>query len=337
MTQSELDKAIGPEMRGAYLFYGEEEYLKCRYREKIRKALLPDESLAPFNHVILSDPAAIASEIRTLPVLADRRLVEVTDLDFSSLGKEALEELVSLLADPGDSILLFYTRGEEFAAGTAKKPSELAKKLAETVRLVEFPRQTPSRLAAWAARHFAAGGTFAPPEICHELIERCGTDMNVLAQEIGKLSAFALSHGEKTIRREMLEKVVTAYREAGVFDFVNAVMERDTGRAFALLADKKSRREKPVEIASAVSRVISELLLVKTLTEAGMSTAAIAAKTKMHEYAVRLRQNSVRKCSLAELERAVRLCYETDIRLKSRSVDKYLLLENLILSLGAAG
>ena len=211
------------------------------------------------------------------------------------------------------------------------------KKLAETVRLVEFPRQTPSRLAAWAARHFAAGGTFAPPEICHELIERCGTDMNVLAQEIGKLSAFALSHGEKTIRREMLEKVVTAYREAGVFDFVNAVMERDTGRAFALLADKKSRREKPVEIASAVSRVISELLLVKTLTEAGMSTAAIAAKTKMHEYAVRLRQNSVRKCSLAELERAVRLCYETDIRLKSRSVDKYLLLENLILSLGAAG
>ena len=36
MTVSELDKKIKSNMRGAYLFYGEEDYLKFRYREKMR-------------------------------------------------------------------------------------------------------------------------------------------------------------------------------------------------------------------------------------------------------------------------------------------------------------
>lgn len=337
MTISELDKAIRPSMRGVFLFYGEEEYLKARYREKLRQTLLPEEGLAPFNHALLTDPAALASEIRTLPMLADRRLVEVSDLSFSSLNKDALEELVTLLSDPGDTVVLFYTRGEEFQAGTAKKPSELYKKLSGVAAIVEFARQTPSRLAAWAARHFAANGTFAPPELCHALIERCGTDMNVLACEIAKLSAYALSQGKKEIDRAMLARVVTPYRESGAFDFVNAIMERDTERAFALFSEKKSRREKPVEIAASVSRVLSELLLVKTLTEAGMSASEIARETKLHEYAVKLRQNSLKNRSLAELVRAVTLCYETDIKLKSRSVDKYFLIERLILTMSGVG
>ena len=65
MTVSELDKQIKPNMRGAYLFYGEEEYLKFRYREKMRAALLEDESLAPFNHSIITDITRLAGEVDT--------------------------------------------------------------------------------------------------------------------------------------------------------------------------------------------------------------------------------------------------------------------------------
>ena len=337
MTVSELDKKIKPNMRGAYLFYGEEEYLKFRYREKMRLSLLEDESLAPFNHSIITDLTRLAGEVETLPMMADRRFVEVEDVNFAKLNKDSLEALLTVLQNTEDTVVLFFTREGEFSAGTAKKPSELFKKLSSVVEIVEFPKQQPNRLATWAAKHFASHGTFAEADICHALIDRCGTDMNVLANEIAKLSAYALAHGENKIRREMITLVVTAYRESGAFDFVNAIMEGNTAYAFALFTDMKRRREKPVEIAAAISRVISELRLVKTYSDAGLSLAEMIAATKMKEYSLKLRLNAIRGRTSAELDRAVALCYETDLKLKSRSADKYFLIEKLILDLSERG
>ncbi|MBQ7365122.1 MAG: DNA polymerase III subunit delta [Clostridia bacterium] len=334
MTVSELDKAIKPTMRGAYLFYGEEEYLKLRYREKLRATLLTDEGMAPFNHARITELAKLPAEIETLPMMADCRLIEVEDIVFSKLNKDTLEALAALFTRCEDCVVLFYTRSEEFSAGTPKKPSEAMKKLAESCQIVEFPKQTPARLANWAGKHFTANGTFASAELCHVLIERCGTDMNVLANEIAKLSAYALAKGETHITREMIETVVTPYLESGAFDFVNAIMEGNTQRAFLLFSERRAKREKPIEILSAISRVVTELVQVKVYTEAGLSPKDIAALMKKNEYAVKLQQNALRGRSLASLQQAATLCYETDIKLKSRSIDKYILLERLILELG---
>ena len=337
MTISELDKQIKPNMRGAYLFYGEEEYLKHRYREKMRSALLEDDSLAPFNHSMINELSRLAGEVETLPMMADRRFVEVEDVSFTKLNKDATKALLTLLQKTEDTVVLFFTREGEFSAGTQKKPSELYKKLSEVCHIVEFSKQAPNRLATWAAKHFASHGTFAEAELCHALIERCGTDMNVLANEIAKLSAYALAHGENRIRHDMIPLVVTAYRESGAFDFVNAIMDGNTAYAFALFTDMKRRREKPVEICAAISRVISELKTIKTYADAGLSLAEIAAATKTKEYSVKLRLAALRTRSDAELDRAVSLCYETDLKLKSRSVDKYFLIEKLILDLSGQG
>ena len=336
MTIAELDKAIKPSMRGAYLFYGEEDYLKQHYREKIRKVLIEDEGMAPFNHSIISELSKLPAELEMLPMMAECRLVEVEDVNFQKLNKDTVEGLISLLENLVDTVVIFYTREDEFSAGTLKKPSELFKKLSPTVNLVEFSKQTPAKLASWASKHFIASGTFATNELCHRLIERSGTDMNVLVNEIAKLSAYALSHGETHITEAMLLKVTTPYLESGAFDFVNAIMEGNTARAFVLLADRRAKREKPIEIFASISRVVSELLQVKVLSEAGLSAKEIADATRRNEYAIKIQMNALRNRSLDAIKRAATLCYETDIKLKSTSVDKFMLLERLIVEMGQA-
>lgn len=336
MTIAELDKAIKPSMRGAYLFYGDENYLKQHYRGKIRSTLIEDEGMAAFNHSVITDLSRLPDELSMLPMMAECRLVEVEDVNFQKLNKDTLEELANLLSSLPDTVVLFYTRNEEFSPGTKSKPTEAFKKLSGALSIVEFARQTPSRLAAWASKHFIASGTFASNEICHRLIERSGTDMSVLVNEIAKLSAYALAHNETHITEEMLLKVTTAYLESGAFDFVNAVMEGNTARALVLFADRRAKREKPIEIFSAISRVVSELLQVKLYTEAGMSSKEIADLTKRAEYPVKIQQNLVRNRSIDSLKQAVALCYETDIKLKSTSVDKYFLIERLIVEMGQA-
>ena len=333
MTISELDKAIKPSMRGAYLFYGEEDYLKRRYLEKIRATIVTDEGMAAFNHSRITELSNLPAELEMLPMMADCRLIEVEDTLFSKLNKDAVESLCTLLKGCQD-VVVFYTRGDEFSAGTPKKPSEIFKKLSEVCEIVEFPKQTPAKLAAWASKHFIAHGTFATNDLCHMLIERAGTDMNVLANEITKVSAYALSHGETHITARMIETTVTAYLESGAFDFVNAIMEGNTVRAFVLFADRRAKREKPIEILSSISRVVSELLQVKVYTENGMTPKEIADTMKKNEYAVKLQQNAVRNRSMESLKHAAALCYETDIKLKSKSIDKYTLIERLIIEMG---
>lgn len=337
MTVSEFDKAIKPNMKGAFLFYGDEEYLKQRYREKVRATLLTEEAFDPFNHAVITELSRLADEVGTLPMMAERRLVEVVDVNLNKLNKDSAEELCELLKNIEDTVVIFYTREEEFNPGTEKKPSEIFKRLSPSVEMVGFLKQAPNRLAAWMGKHFAANGTFAPPDVCHAMIERCGTDMNVLANEIAKLSAYALAHGENKVTREMIPKVVTSYRESGAFDFVNAIMEGKTTRAFALFTDMQRRREKPVEICASITRVVCELFTVKYLTEAGVPAATIAQDLKMKEYGVKLRQNATRNRTVEQLEKAVALCYDTDIKLKSRSIDKYFLIERLIIQLAEVG
>ena len=334
MTTSELDKAIKPTMRGAYLFYGEEDYLKQHYRAKIRKTVVTDEGMAAFNHSLITELDKLPAELEMLPMMADCRLVEVEDISFSKLNKDTLDTLCTLLSGIQDAVVLFYTRQDEFSAGTPKKPTEVMKKLSAVCEIVEFPKQTPARLASWVSKHFIANGTFAANDLCYMLIERAGTDMNILANEITKLSAYALSHGETHITADMIRKIVTPYLESGAFDFVNAIMEGNTTRAFVLFSDRRAKREKPIEILSSIVRVVSELMQVKVYTEAGMSAKDIASAMKKNEYAVKLQQNAIRNRSLDSLKRAVTLCYETDIKLKSKSIDKYFLIERLIIEMG---
>lgn len=361
MTIAELEKHIGPAMRGCYLFYGEEDYLKQIYRKKIRKALLPDESLEAFNHERIKDPDAIANALATLPTMAERRLVELEDANFCKMKKEDLEKLAAAAADPGDCVLLVYAREEEFDPGSTKRPSEAYRILEKTVALVGFERQTPAKLASWVGRHFAAQGCFAPPDVCHALLERCGRDMSLLSHEIEKIAAYASAHGEKAITYETVAKVATAYQEEADFAFVNAILARDVKKAFALFGEMKRKREAPVAIAASVLKVVNELASVKILSELGLNSAEIAKELKMSEYPVRLRLNALRELSKPArpasavnpaglpqapqaspaqaqapsdpLERAVRLCYETDSKLKSRSIDKYFLIERLILDI----
>ena len=96
----------------------------------------------------------------------------------------------------------------------------------------------------------------------------------------------------------------------------------------------KLRKEKPEYVLSSVSRICSELLSARILTDAGKSPQEVADKMGMHIYPATLRINAASKKGLAALERAVTLCSETDVKIKTSRLEPYTAIEMLILSLG---
>lgn len=338
MTVKELDDKIKRGLGGVYLFHGEEEYLKRRYLEKVREAILTDETDAVFNHVKITDGEVerLGDELIGTPLFgsAGGRLIELWGVDFTSMSDTKLDELASAFSEVSDDTLLIYCKSDEFNEGTKKAPSSHFNKFSAAANLINFEKQTPQKLIGWAGRHFASHGCAADPQICKKLIDYCKNDMFVLASEIEKVACFARENGKNVIAEDMIYAVCSPNTIFGAFDFANALIDGNTAFALSIFSEMKLRKEKPEFILSSVSKICSELLTVRILVDGGYSKQDIAKKMKMHEYPVSLRMAAASKKSLETLERAVELCCETDLKIKSTRLDEYTALEVLILSLG---
>ena len=81
MTQTELKTKIkSSDLHGAYLFVGEEDYLKKYYLSQIINICCPDETFSPFNRVVFDgaevDENELLEAIKAPPMMSDYKLIE---------------------------------------------------------------------------------------------------------------------------------------------------------------------------------------------------------------------------------------------------------------------
>ena len=166
------------------------------------------------------------------------------------------------------------------------------------------------------------------------MVEKCGTDMFSLANEVKKLSYFTLSKGEKQVDGADIDRVCCTGKEEGAFDFTNAIMDGNAPRALELLIDMRRRKEKPEMVLSAVIDTVSRMYLVKQLMQTGKSHAEITKLlSEKSEYRVKLAAQSCAKKSEKRLQKALEICAEADLKIKSTPLDKFTVLEILVLRL----
>ena len=333
MTPNEFRTEL-KHLSGGYLFCGEEDYLKQRYLESVRKILVGEDDI--FNHIRLNadtfSPDALAAAIEMLPVMAEKKLVEVSGISVSAMTEAELEELCGvflLLKNNKDTVLIFYTEAGDLEPGTAKQPDKRFTTLAEVITVVVFPRETPVRLADWTAKHFVAEGIVAPPLAVNALLNRCGCNMYTLAAEIEKLSAYLKSKGRETLTEDDVRLVASESKEIAAFDFTDALLQGHVDEAFSILTELKLRKERPEVLLGSIARVMCDLLTVRILYESGMTAAEIAKKLKKHEYRIGLFLKSAQRTTVSRLTYLVEVCYEADWRIKSTSVESYAVLDRL--------
>ena len=328
-------------LSGGYLFYGDEEYMKQFCLTATRQALIKSNNDA-FNHIIISAEnyslSGLASSIEAVPVLSDKKLIEVHSLDIAGMKDGEFDEFTSILDELPDydyNILIIYMTAESFDAGTEKYPSKLLTALSKLLVPVAFEYETPPKLIKWIQQHFKADGIVIEPDICLRLINNVGQSMFRLKNEINKLSAYVLStpNNRQHVTDDDIDNITIHVKNIDPFDFVNAILDGNTDKAFYILSDMKERKEKPEIILSQVSRVYCDMCVIKSLYESGMTSQLIAGKLKMHEYKTSLYLKSASKRSLKTLRRAVDLCFEADIKIKSTALDNYAVLDRLIIEL----
>ena len=340
LQEADFRRELKSSPRPGYLFFGDEDYLKSYAVRLARDVLCPDPTFAAFNEMRIDaldfDGQKLMDALMPLPMMADKKLIVLSGLNFNAMKKSELDELCAILETLNDydyNLLLVVASADGLDPGyLPKSPSEALKRLADYIMPVQFKHPDDKKLAEWAKKHFAHNGVSVTPAFGATMLEFCGHSMFALANEIDKLSFYVLSHGKSEATEADMRKVCTSAAEYDAFAFANALMDSRRDLALAILADYRARRIDPIAILGNILRVFCDMEQIYTLQKAGLPVPSIAAALRMKEYPVRLYLQSLSRSNPERLRRAIEACANADAALKL-SPQGYTALELLVCSI----
>ena len=315
-----------------YLLYGEEAYLRSYYLDRMRKKLLsgPAEEFNchRFNRETL-DWDEVAAAVEAMPMMAERTVVEVDDVDLYKEPETAREKIISILSDLPDYCCLIFVY-DTVAFSQDKRLKKLHKAVEDHVQCVEFRKQSGAELRAWIQRQAQREGKFIDNATADYLAFLTDNSLSALQSELRKLTAYAAG---QQITRQDVDALVEPTLTAVSFDISNAIVDGSYERALQKLRELLAMQQEPILLLGAIATQMRRLLYGRILSENGRGADALAKLCGIGEYPARLTMNAVRNLSYRFCAQAVRLCLEADRQMKGSGGEPQRILELLLVQL----
>ncbi len=301
-----------------YLLWGEEDYLREYYLGRLRELLLSD-GMEEFNHKVFQgkelDLNLLTAARDAFPVFAQRTLVEIRDYDPYKAPEAEREKIAEILSDiPEYCCMVFVLTDPEFKPDSRMKLHNVFKKYGV---VAQFAGQEQSDLINWIGRRFAALNKRIERPDAEYLIFQCGNLMTSLISEIEKIGAYA--SGPKITRGD-IDAVATPILDAVVFSLTDAVSEADFDRAAGILDELLRMREAPIKLLAMLGWQLRRLFFARLCLDAGRDGAYLSEALAIHsDYAMRRLTSSAKRFSLERLTAALKLCFQSDLAMKSGS------------------
>lgn len=298
----------------AYLLYGDEDYLKRTYKNKLKEAISGDDTM---NYAYYEgkdiDVQDLVDISQTLPFFAERRLIIVEDSGFL---KNSAENVASAIKEAPESTCFLFVESE------VDKRNKVFKAISEVGYVCEMKKQTEETLMTWAARIFRENNKNITRDNMAYFLTKTGTDMDNIQNEANKLIAYAMERNE--ITKEDIDLVCTVQTVDRVFDMINAISEKNQDKVIGLYSDLVALKEPPMKILALMGKQFATLLAVKEMSKAGHGNSAIAEKLSLRPFFVGKYVAQSKAFTSKQLRNAVEDCVEADHSIKSgRMEDTY--------------
>ena len=304
-----------------YLLFGEENYLKKQYKDRLTKALISEEDT--MNYAYYEGKGIDVREIidlaETMPFFSERRLIVIENSGFF---KNATPELAEYMKDIPETTYFVFVETE------LDKRSKLFKAVKDKGRIVELARQDEKTLVRWIYGNVKKEGKQITESSIHYLLSKCGTDMENLQKEMEKLFCYTLD--KEVIQIEDMDAICTTQITNEIFDMVNAVAEKKQKRALDRYYDLLALKEPAMRILYLLSRQFRLLMEVKEMTGQGYDKKSIASKAGLHPFAVGKYIEQSRRFSKKELRNILEDSVDIEERVKTGRLQDVLAVELFI-------
>ena len=322
-----LEDIKNHDFKKVYLFYGEEEYLKRQYRDRLVHAMNPEGDTMNMAHFEGKgiDVKEVISLGETLPFFAERRILVLEDTGFF---KGQCPELPEYLANLPDYLCMLFVEDE------VDKRSRMYKAVKNAGAVVEFARQDERTLMRWVLGILTREGKKITQKDMELFLIKTGTDMTNIEMELEKLLSYTM--GRDVVTARDIEEICTNQITNRIFEMVRAVSEQNQKKALDLYYDLLSLKEPPMRILFLLARQFNMMLQVKDLQRLGVDQKGIADRLGIQSFIVRNYASFAGKCSMERLRQAVEEFTQTEEDVKSGRLQDVMSVELMIVKYSSA-
>ncbi len=336
-----------------YILHGDEEFGLSEELARLRAIMAEDDpAMAELNTSMLDGDRLTLGELRhacdAIPFMTDRRLVVVkgllgrlspgsrrsgqaaTEGEEPAANRTLREELAAYLPNlPPTTRLVFVEDRELPSSHPILKVAEAeGKKEKAFVKLCSRPKEW--ELAGWIRQRVQSKGGDIDREAAEMLAALVGSDLRTLDQELEKLLVYT---DGQAIAAQDVRLLVSRSRESSVFDLVDCVGRRETGRALRLLHHLLDEGEPPAYLLAMLARQVRILIQVSELQAQRLTQDEMVKRLKVHPYVVKKGIAQAQNFTLPQLEAAHQRLVETDWSIKRGDVELVVALDMLVVSI----
>ncbi|GGE43464.1 DNA polymerase III subunit delta [Pullulanibacillus camelliae] len=329
MTDLKITTPLAP----VYVLYGTEAYLLQTLRQQIIQfALARDEQAFDMSTYNMEEqPVELAVEdANTLPFMSEKRVVLLDNCFFLTGDTKKrkvehhLEQLADYVASPSpDTVMILIAPYEKL-----DKRKKLVKSLEKEAKVFELNTLTDQMLYQILSDEAQQHSVEYTKAAHNRLLAVSGTNTSILVNEVKKLSLYA--EGRQAIDERLVEQLASRTLESDVFAMVDRIMHRDAQGAFRILSDLFQQKEEPVKLLALIMRQFRITFQTDLYQKQGFMQKQIASRLKLHPYAIKIAGEQTKQYGEQALKKALILCSDTDVAIKTGQIDKMVGLQLLI-------
>ena len=306
------------QFKQCYLLYGTEEYLKKLYKNKLKTGIIGDEDTMNYTYFegkSIEIPKVI-EVAETLPFFSERRLILIQN---SGLFKTA-NDLADYIKTMPDYCYIVFVESE------VDKRNRLYKAVKEVGYISEMNGMDEKDIQLWVAQLLKRGGKKITRDTLMYFLNKSGTDMEGMVQEVEKLICYAMD--KEVITVEDIDAVCVTQVSNQIFLMIDAIASRKQRQVLDLYYDLLTLREKPMSILFLITRHFNILLQIKELK--GQNRNDVAKKVGVPPFAVQKYMSQADNFTKQGLIENLKDCAEMEAQVKTGLMTDQMTVELLI-------
>ncbi len=220
------------------IMLGEEELFKKSLITAIKSFLFEDEGDLDMNYSVFYDKNDTVYDLpldisNTPPFGSNKRLVVIHNYD-SFTDKE---DFLSYIENPNQTTLLILISSSVLDKDFIYKHFSKKGKDKDDVLFLNFPKPKDSDLNSFVYSFMVEKGKKIDKEALDYLLENINLDYTSIKSELEKICNY---HNDKTdLVVDDIKDFTYSSKHANVFDFINAILERDRRKCFSVMVHLK--------------------------------------------------------------------------------------------------
>ncbi len=306
--------------------YGADDYSSSRHVKTLRAHFESKYDPSKMNVDVVTvdkktEIGTVASLLKSPGFLSDRRLVIVKNLLTEHSTKPAAEPWLQVMKTiPTENVVVIH---DDLSDKKAEK-HHLFKSLQglEGVHAYHFPEQTAGSMLAWAKTEVARLKLNISPTLLQKVVSASGTDLWQLSNELKKLAGYFEG---RAVDQAGVDKLIIAGSEDAMFDLMDAISEKHTKKALALLRAQRDAGSNDFQLFSMLARQIRLLASARSVMESsrGATKQDIAQSLGIHPFVAQKLLQQGRNGSFAQASAWHKMVFrfDNDVKNGKRQVD----------------